>query len=678
MHHFAPARRTLTILFALITGAITAQTDHAVSITDSRKPRPSLELGSGIISYFGDVGNLGGTAQYSQLNWGYNLTMRSPISNAFSMDVSALFGKVQHQENIPGRLVNFQSPVRMGAVGINYNFNHILPRERTITPYIGVGFGTMEFNPKTDMHDADGNPYHFWSNGSIMNGSEKDGNTTELKPLYRDYNYETDWRELQGGHDAFPLRTLLIPITAGANIAVNDKWNVRLGLNYLYTFSDNFDGINPNTPGVIGANRRKDALLYSSVGIAYNLHHTSKPPKQTNDWSEFELDNDDFDSDGVADWFDLCPNTPKGVAVDNNGCPVDGDRDGVADHLDKELNTATGAIVSTEGVALTDADFERMYRLYIDPGANLQYDKSQTYTADVNKLRMGNRESRGYRIEVLDSENLDGEEIARLLSIPDLKAMEQGDGMLFFIDGIKTKYEAVQRFMNLTSKGVEARILMLDAGEYFELSKSEMEHAAIFGEFEDNQTVVFRVQLGAFRYPLSRNVFAQVPQVLVIPGNDGLTRYVSGSFTTMQAAAKHRVDMLLKGYEGAFVTAYRGGKRITLQEAGATVERKEDLSPKPSGGISPALVKYTVQLGSFTGRVPAEVLGKYMGLGNVRPVRSAEGVTTYVYGSFENEADAQKALENVHSRGFSEATMAGEFNGNIIDASEARRLKSGE
>jgi hypothetical protein len=59
-------------------------------------------------------------------------------------------------------------------------------------------------------------------------------------------------------------------------------------------------------------------------------------------------------------------------------------------------------------------------------------------------------------------------------------------------------------------------------------------------------------------------------------------------------------------------------------------------------------------------------------------VRSAEGVTTYVYGSFENEADAQKALENVHSRGFSEATMAGEFNGNIIDASEARRLKSGE
>ncbi len=42
----------------------------------------------------------------------------------------------------------------------------------------------------------------------------------------------------------------------------------------------------------------------------------------------------DSDSDGVADQFDNCKNTPLGVEVDANGCPVDSDKDGVSDYLD--------------------------------------------------------------------------------------------------------------------------------------------------------------------------------------------------------------------------------------------------------------------------------------------------------------------------------------------------------
>jgi OOP family OmpA-OmpF porin len=30
----------------------------------------------------------------------------------------------------------------------------------------------------------------------------------------------------------------------------------------------------------------------------------------------------DSDKDGVIDQFDKCPNTPKGIAVDHNGCPI--------------------------------------------------------------------------------------------------------------------------------------------------------------------------------------------------------------------------------------------------------------------------------------------------------------------------------------------------------------------
>jgi OOP family OmpA-OmpF porin len=57
----------------------------------------------------------------------------------------------------------------------------------------------------------------------------------------------------------------------------------------------------------------------------------------------------DSDGDGVPDHLDKCPNTPEGVKVDALGCPLDTDGDGVADHLDKCPDTPKGATVNWTG-----------------------------------------------------------------------------------------------------------------------------------------------------------------------------------------------------------------------------------------------------------------------------------------------------------------------------------------
>ena len=73
----------------------------------------------------------------------------------------------------------------------------------------------------------------------------------------------------------------------------------------------------------------------------------------------------DRDKDGVWDKIDMCPETPRGVLVDEFGCPLDEDHDGVLDYLDHCLGTPAAAIgyIDSVGCMLdTDGDGVEDYR----------------------------------------------------------------------------------------------------------------------------------------------------------------------------------------------------------------------------------------------------------------------------------------------------------------------------
>jgi len=68
----------------------------------------------------------------------------------------------------------------------------------------------------------------------------------------------------------------------------------------------------------------------------------------------------DSDGDGVWDVFDKCPGTPKGAIVDKNGCPHDSDGDGVYDGIDECPDTPKGAEVDRKGCPI-DSDGDGVY-----------------------------------------------------------------------------------------------------------------------------------------------------------------------------------------------------------------------------------------------------------------------------------------------------------------------------
>jgi OOP family OmpA-OmpF porin len=103
----------------------------------------------------------------------------------------------------------------------------------------------------------------------------------------------------------------------------------------------------PNTPKGVAVDARGCPVDTDGDGVADYMDNCPNTPAGTAvDRMGCPLDSD---GDGVVDTRDKCPNTPPGAAVDSVGCPLDSDHDGVADYLDKCPDTPAGKIVDTNG-----------------------------------------------------------------------------------------------------------------------------------------------------------------------------------------------------------------------------------------------------------------------------------------------------------------------------------------
>lgn len=680
-----------TVLLISFSESVFAQNNDSLNLNSSEYSgnllRPRLELGAGVLSFRGDYGNRRSEFHQAIPTFGYHLKFDSEVNSYLNLQFYTLFGKLSSTINSPDKNLNFQSRIRSGGLALVYNFSHFLPEKRDITPYFSLGIETIEFNSKSDLYDSEGRKYNYWDDGSIRDIAQNAANAENAVILRRDYVYETDLREQNLDKlDKYALRSLSLPIGIGVNMKLNQNVNLRLGTEMHFTFTDNIDNISSSGSGNRKGNPENDRFLYTSFGLSYNLR-SSKSDYLTDAYSNGDLSADlaDEDKDGVIDFSDKCPFTPEDVQVDEFGCPIDSDKDGIFDYLDEEPNSSAGSYVDERGITLTDEDFALRYLAYIDTVGNVQYNRSSMSTSDVPSVYMRDRK-KYFSVQLGTMDDLSSDKISQLLSIGDIRTEEQ-DGKTQYLAGeFRTLEEAVNRKVQLENEGIPGKVVLNENGKLKDISDeaalAELDLKGGLNYYDDvlennPNKILFRIQIGAYRHKLSQNIFTNVNDLLVIEGNDGLTRYVSGSFNNMRDAAKHKIDLLLLGFEGAFVTAYQNGKRISLKQAGATVNEGEDMKIEKSGpgNINSDLVKFSVQLGVFAGRIPADILNNYMNTGSVRPVRGENGVTKYVSGSFESKEAAEKALVQLKNQGYDEAFIVGEFNGQIIDEKEAIRMK---
>lgn len=146
-------------------------------------------------------------------------------------------------------------------------------------------------------------------------------------------------------------------VEGGVKYRISDRFSITAAASYYPTTTDYLDDIS--------ASKKNDSFISGILGISYAFIERSD-----SDGDGISDNNDqcpgtpkgitvdefgcpiDSDKDGIPDYLDKCPETPRGVNVDKVGCPVDSDEDGVPDYLDKCADTPAGIIVDANGCPL--------------------------------------------------------------------------------------------------------------------------------------------------------------------------------------------------------------------------------------------------------------------------------------------------------------------------------------
>lgn len=679
--------------------------------TDVGLPSINAGLGIGSFAFIGDVGrDLRGNSPFVT-NLGYQLYLSAPAGKNLDFQFNSLFGKVTVHERSLMRNLNFQSQIRGGGVALNYNFKELLGENRVIYPFINAGISSFEFLSKTDLYNADGVQYHFWSDGSIRNLAQDAPGAQDAVIITQDYEYETDLRELNlDNFGDYKERTFSFPIGIGFQMPIHDKVNFRIGTTMYFNQTDLIDNVTDESIGTRKGDSKNDRFLFTNFSLSYSISLRKEyEEEQINEdllANLNEQDRQDEDSDGVFDILDDCPHTPSGVTVDEKGCPLDDDHDFVANYKDQELRTPENMEVDTNGIGLDDEYFYRKYMQYKNQGGDPVVLKDIVESGNVPLSFMELKTLRDQRISEMKMRNASGDLSSSnrkgnfrllfhsdkagvdhdmsflMLSVPDIEVKEMGDSSYYLSKQYPTLEDAALRQISMALNELPSEVIEIKNGQIINLEQevqAMQNELIVAGENIDKGTnqLTWRVQLGAFDSNTEITLYDYVSDLVKIKGNDGLTRYLSGSFDNPNEAARHKVELMMQGYTNSTLTAFKDGKYVELDQAGLEVLRKIDYdkiwNEVNDEAFDKNYLEYNILLSKAEERLSAELLNKFITLGEVESIRDYRTVY-YIRGHFKSMQNAEKELQAIKDHGIDSAQIVGSYKNKIVPAEEVEAI----
>jgi hypothetical protein len=485
---------------------------------------PLVSAGAGIMTFFGDIRmHDSKISQVGRFNSGAAFAIEQRFMNALGVSINIAKGEVTDVDNRPDRHLNFQSDVFQGNLALNFHFDNgfIINKTSLFAPYITVGIGYMTFNAYGDLRLANGTKYHYWPDGTIRDQDFDWENPENGKIIRQDYKFETKLDSL----NLYKHNSITVPIGAGVNFKFSDKLEANISSVYYFTQTDAIDNVSyQKTTKFKLFNKNNDSYLFTYVTLQYNIGGESRNRAGNKYYKTVnfkKLDKIDSDGDGVPDYADLCPDTPKGIKVDKDGCPVDSDGDGVPDYLDKEPNTPAGSLVDQNGVALTQQMIEdKFVRDSLIMEGELVFDKDTTMSRSDVSDELVHRQYQAYNNSV---NNMNNNSNGQLVNINNTNNNNNNNDIAKPVAGVIYKVQ-IGSLGSANSK------------DYFR---------STFGINEDIKVDVFQ---GSYKYSV-------------------------GVFNSYTAARQYANSIRVRTGIKAFVIAYKDGVRIPVSDARAVTEQ---------------------------------------------------------------------------------------------------------
>ncbi len=282
----------------------------------------SIGVHGGILAAFAPTGGKNDFSKWLP-DIGYGAYIKHQISHTLGLQVDFMRGSLKGNNDRQWAGAPVVSPYKSFQTDLNWatsisavvtlgniNWSQL---HTSIQPYVSLGIGGANYNPTTVNAAGTSAPYNA---------------------------------------DGSSVTTMYIPVGLGIKANLSQSINLDLGYTTGFVDGDNLDGY--MKPPYFS-----DKFSYMHIGLEFSLGDSKKPqlarhnaPAQLAKYVKDDYDalraslaasemrynqrlaelngvKDDLakmkmdsDGDGVADYFDKCPNTPRGVKVDGSGCAL--------------------------------------------------------------------------------------------------------------------------------------------------------------------------------------------------------------------------------------------------------------------------------------------------------------------------------------------------------------------
>lgn len=608
---------------------------------------PRFTLGTGFYTLTGDIQNSDLGFLNGQL--GYNAGMK------FIFDENRELSFLLYRASFYGNNNNEQFSSDIDGFGLHYNY------------VLNNLFGELRISPLTTLG------IQSQSVSTTFNGIKKDR-----------------------------INSLAIPLGFGLRMDISDRMQFDITFNFALGMSD----IDMSEISV----DKSDGYKSLNFTIHYDLFsYVSKKADESSDDSYYndvdfaKIESEDEDSDLVVDMYDYCPRTPLGVKVDNNGCPFDDDKDGIPNYLDKQKDTPIGLLIDENGIALSIDKYKSVYsdsevasRKYANFYNEIEIKREDYKTIDEYLIAKANAFNKAfnesnrdkliikpliYKVQIASfNEIIPARILNKLLSIDDLESFVMDDNSVVYAVGSYERVNDAQiRQDEMDPKWYDETEILVDnngtISKYiypseeipdFDYDKKVSSTYSDSVNSEPFDSTTFRVQIGAFRKPLSNQIFKGIDNLISFTNKNGLIIYMVGSFNKYEEAIDYQSQMQARGFDDAFIITYDNGERIKLNIAiskNKSKKKKEVNKSKISSKNEVLNISFTVQVLVAKATVDTNLLNKFSQLGNVEKIAKGSDMYEYYAGTYSNYSDAQIQLSKAKKIGFSDAFIFSVENG---------------